>query len=855
MKNLKNKVISCALAAVTVFGVSTAFKKYAPLTASAATNEQFLSDIALVYEDSVEDAQAAIAGTDWKLYNKDLNPNADYMFDDGVYLIYKTSTNVEDAITDLRVMDMYGGYATTNYQKQLENSRNQYMQAIADLRKATDEFKTLYNAGDDMAELAYRQMNYYKDVRTENGTETDMKMGDFFLNMPTDDKIVQVMMEGNSVVVSNLISLLAVGISGASGTTLATRIAEKYAIKDTLTDEEYHEDAKSLATSFETIKAKLIRFDALKEEYNFEDDDMTEEEYVFLTEYATIADLMTIIQFGETTLADFIKGTWTTKDLYPIVAAFTPGQKALVGMGQIETVLKYSSPSKPIEELTKAVEEVEKEIKDENGNLKVFDVYAGVDREIFKGDFAMTTEAERQQALTGKTWDMSDATSRSVGMTVGYIISGVVDLAIAGTAAGIAIKTAVLKSSIATAGAALKKVAAINRVSSIAVEKAATEKALATFTAKWGAIQTPMAVVAIAFALILAGGYGLATWYNYYNPDYLEIPTTLIDVKETDLGDKYVKYNAAKVFNGEEGQEVADFNAYEGKEWIALYYTKDATAGNCLTPNFVYRENNNTVSKRHQGISMFGEDNAFNLNSHVYNDDAAGIYLTVRYSTTKKAAADMPTVVIYSLLSRSVTEEFSTKLFSVLVEKKRVYCPIFLRHEGLDLILALCDDSRCYRLNSSCGKTALNALPKKLGKVKSDESVENSSCLLRVNKLFIYSTGGFDSFLYRTLCYFVKGYSARSLRRNPELRRDVPGNGLTLTVRVRREKDLCCLLCFGSELFDNVALASDVYIMRLETVFDVDAERAFWEIPDMTLRCNNLVVGTKIALDCISLCG
>ena len=51
------------------------------------------------------------------------------------------------------------------------------------------------------------------------------------------------------------------------------------------------------------------------------------------------------------------------------------------------------------------------------------------------------------------------------------------------------------------------------------------------------------------------------------------------------------------------------------------------------------------VSKRHQGISMFGETNAFNLNSHVYSKNAAGIYLTVRYSTTKKAAADMPTVV------------------------------------------------------------------------------------------------------------------------------------------------------------------------------------------------------------------
>ena len=649
MKNLKNKIISCVLAGVTAFSVSVSFKKFAPITASAATAEQFLSDVALVYEDSVEDAQEAIAGTDWKLFNKDLNPNADYMFDDGVYLIYKTSTNVEDAITDLRVMDMYGGYNTTNYKQQLEKSRSQYMQAIADLRKATDEFKEKYNANDDMAKLAYRQMNYYQDINTTNGTETNMKMGDFFLNMPSDDQIVQVMFEGNGMIVSNLMSLLAVGISGANGTTLSTRIAEKYAIKDTLTDEEYHESAKALAKSFDTIKAKLVRYDALKEEYDLEDEEMSEEEYAFLTKYATIADLLTTIQYGDKTLAEFIKGTWSTKDLYPIIAAFTPGQKALVEMGQLETVLKYNSPSKPIAELTKMVEDVEEGLKDENGNLNVFDVYMGVDREIFKGDFAMTTAAERQQALTGETWDWGDAASRSLGMVIGYIVSGVVDLTMAGMAVGIAVKASALKAAANTLIPTMKGITSqsggLFAIETVWIKDKAAETAFANFTAKWGAIQTPLTVASIAFALILAGGYGIATWYNRYNPDYLEVPNTLLDVKETDLGDKYVKYTAAKVHNGEEGQEVADFNAYEGKEWIALYYTKDANAGNCLTPNFVYRENNNTVSKRHQGVSMFGESNAFNLNSHVYNKDATGIYLSVRYSTTKKAAADMPTVV------------------------------------------------------------------------------------------------------------------------------------------------------------------------------------------------------------------
>ena len=70
-------------------------------------------------------------------------------------------------------------------------------------------------------------MNYYQDIKTTNGTETDMLMGEFFLNMPKDEQIVQVFMEGNSLITSNLTSLLAVGISGADGTTLSTRIAEK----------------------------------------------------------------------------------------------------------------------------------------------------------------------------------------------------------------------------------------------------------------------------------------------------------------------------------------------------------------------------------------------------------------------------------------------------------------------------------------------------------------------------------------------------------------------------------------------------------------------------------------------------
>ena len=603
---------------------------------SAARVEEFVSEVALIYEDSVEDALKKIEGTDWKLFEQDLNANADYIIDDGVYLIYKTSTNVEDAITDLRVMDMYGGFSVSNYEKQLEESRAQYVAMIKELRKATTEFKTLYEAGDRMAALAYRQMNYYKDVKTTNGTETDMLMGDFFLNMPTDEKVVQVLFEGNSYVVANLITLLAIGISSEDENTLSAKIADLYAIKETLTDAEYYEDAVALSTALTSIRAKLLRYDSLSAEYNINDEEISEEEFVFMTEYASLAVLMEEIKLGETTLANMIRtGEYIAQDFYPIVAAFTTGQKALIQMGQLETVLKYNAPSKPIAELNAVLDEMEVELKGEDGNIVPIDVYLGVDRSVFRGTFAMTDAAERQQALTGKTWDMSDATSFPKEIKTTMIVLASVDAAALLGATGIAIVGKIKGAALAAAKQGDSFMALVN-----------ARNASVGFAKTWMPAAKGLLISAIAIALIAAGIAGISIWYNYYNPDYTEIPNTMIDVRETDLGDKYVKYTAAKVFeDGKLSEKNADFNAYEGKEWNALYYTKDATAGNCLTPNFVFKENDATVARRHQGVSMFGESDAFNLNSHVYSANAKGAYLTVRYSTTKKAAADIPTVV------------------------------------------------------------------------------------------------------------------------------------------------------------------------------------------------------------------
>ena len=312
-------------------------------------------------------------------------------------------------------------------------------------------------------------------------------------------------------------------------------------------------------------------------------------------------------------------------------------------MGVFTIVLQYSAPSKSIEELYKLVEETEKTITDENGNLKIYNVYAGVDRSIFEGNFAFTNAAECQQALTGYEWNASDYLENKANDEIPYTAV----YALLGSGVALTVSPFVLTlwlqlmAKIALAFSAKELV-----MPGLAIWGALSRFLMGKVTDGVAAFTGVKILIAAGVGLMLAsvGVIGVSIWYGYYNPDYTPIPDNMIDVRETDIGDKYIKYTAAKVYNDEEGRN-ADFNAYEGKEWIALYYTKDVNAGYALTNNFSFSETNNTAARRYQGVSMFGQDKAYDLNSHVFDDDAKSAYLTVRYSTTKKAAADVPAVV------------------------------------------------------------------------------------------------------------------------------------------------------------------------------------------------------------------
>ena len=136
--------------------------------------------------------------------------------------------------------------------------------------------------------------------------------------------------------------------------------------------------------------------------------------------------------------------------------------------------------------------------------------------------------------------------------------------------------------------------------------------------------------------------------YNYYHPDFADVPVAMVDLIKTDEGDRYIKYDA--VFEAETNDKgvytPADLNAYEGKNWIALYSTTSYEAGKAiLADEFAVSNSNNKPKDGYSPVHRFGEVVCYNLNKYTYEDDT-DIYLSFkRTEDDKSAVADVPTVV------------------------------------------------------------------------------------------------------------------------------------------------------------------------------------------------------------------
>ena len=367
--------------------------------ASSSIQEEYISDIRLIYADTYEEAKLVLTESKlegYKILNNNLNANSGKT---GVWLAYKTTTDINDAITDVAVIQMGGGYNAANYQAMIAQSRGEY-EAMGEIYlDAIDYFAEAYDAGNFLAESAYRQLNFYAGLDKYKET----KLGDLFIDgvlKKTD--LATLFFEGNAKILDNVRSLIAMGVSyNEDGTHYLEKVGKMAEqMGSTIAyNKEYNDLSQLIAPVIPVFKNMFEELAAYEAELNYTDEELTDLEIKY-AEYKAIADRMHAVTYLDgKTLYDFcMEYSVNTNDytsLYPLAAALNEGQIAMTKVYHYYDVVRYSMSDYPEEVIDQEISELEKTYKDEPLN-----VFLGVDRDIYNQTFALTTAAYRADAYT-----------------------------------------------------------------------------------------------------------------------------------------------------------------------------------------------------------------------------------------------------------------------------------------------------------------------------------------------------------------------------------------------------------------------------------------------------------------------
>ena len=628
------------------------------MPASAARVTYYLSDLKMAEADNAEDAKKLLTDEGFEVLDKNLNPGGAK----AVYLGYKKSTNVDDAITDVRVMNMNGGFNISDYDSIIDEALQTYKKDIDNIRIAAKEFAENYKAGKREAQIAYRQLNYYY-VEVD---KKQVKMGDYMLNFPEKNEgFADILLKGNTNILNNIRILLSMGV--ADGGDLIERIKATIADEAVYGDYEYHEDAKEIAgkiQQFQTILASALEeMEEIKA-----DPDMTEEEKEKVLVYpqytATLVYSLNVIlseiPYGESNYYEYFNDT-TKVDysiLYPFVAAMTPGQRAMATSGQLHSVLVYNVVEMSDEELNEQLQEVEKD-------YEPISVYLGTDMNLLEGAIGVTSDALREEAATGNQWFACFTDNQAADIAISSLF-GAGGIAILGASVHFLkqqyhVSHAVLSEAddmllgywkvelwdaqemtrLGIGNAALHK-QNISRATA-EISKINAKVNVSTATVVFSSIGVVVGLAMIAFSV-----YSIVQIVDKYNPKYTKIPSNMVDTVSTTNGNRYINY---KVVNSlyKDGDKTAekpgDTNAYGGNQWNAIYYTKSYEAGKCMTSTGYFIDSASNFGK-YTPVAAFGVKNCYDLNSFNRNDNTETIFIAFGNSNNKKTAeTSVPTVI------------------------------------------------------------------------------------------------------------------------------------------------------------------------------------------------------------------
>ena len=678
---------------------------------AASSGKKYVKEVILSYGDTEDEAKQWLIDNDYEVLDSNLNEGADSTLSSkrAVYLGYKTTDKKDEAITDMKLMNMKGGYSVQDYQMILSEQKDNIKAFFDNFKVAVQEYRNNYAAGQQRAISAHDMLNMLYD------DDTQQNIGDLLLNRVreeyTDEEynalsaeeqakvgdMTTILMQGNANAVTTIEQLIATATDETD--TLWTERYLKAQTYDemlenlmdsedlTVNDAEkelaskYDDDAKQIAINFEDYKTyvnenyvncgvTLESTEAEIEAYEKANEDFDLTEWLAIgTQY----ELLKVLTNDDVSLYDMIFGEdydITGDDmylLYPLVSVLTNGQRAC-----LDFLPTYQLVALGINDDEATKEGIKQTGLTSSESLKNISVYEDVDRSIFGGDVAMTGDAYKLQASTGKNatenWLSSISTTTLVmlgSLTCSAVITGLCWK----FSSHLAEDTKILEKIEAITNeldAGQRQVAEIQqRITDLeSFDLQADKKLIGVYNEKinnlknqknalisarntnstWAKVFKYAGVVMTCITIVLLISTIWSTvddLIDYYNATYTPIPSNMVNQGVNDDDEKvYTYYKAVKCNRVQQGMvtdktellgDLGDINGDVGKQWVALYTTKDSAAGNPITVNFRVQYNNTKIPDDRVPLSIFCESTAQNLTNeksgYTYSNGKNGIYL------------------------------------------------------------------------------------------------------------------------------------------------------------------------------------------------------------------------------------
>ena len=664
LMKLSTKLI-CLIMSVVMFVTALPFSVF------AATKQEYVKEVRISTASSEAAAKQWLVDNGYQVLDFNLNQKSN---GDAVYLGYTTTTDPNEAITDMAVMQMDGGYSFGEYEAMIEQQKKDINFMLDSIASVIEAGRANYRSGYVGAVKACELLNTF--VEDDSGK----LLGNLIFVENFDKEIMQkVFLQGNSDITTFVYNMLALSCVNIGENNWLSKL-DKMNVYDTYDPAVYDDIATRMFPSFEEIHDQLEYY----EKHCKEIDDnpeilegMTDEEIAdYIPEDYDTARFFYVIlgqyKYGNGTLRDFFAkdvNQIDTDELYPLFAAMTPAERdasllvdltALIAMAQNDA-----------ESLDTYFEEMKKEVEYYEFGESV-SVYANVDRSLFDGGVALTSQALRESAATGESaWYSENNIDRGLSIALGCLSGASLMTAI--TAAAISkkvITTAVIKPGMASAnyeavtvimdildqrgvnfmfGPDITKCTTVNGLKNavpknvylqnkavfdqaeVSVRQAQSKLSQTGYKSACKSAQRMVKVantvmfVALGISLLIEAIRIGIKLYNYYHPEYSEIPRIIVDQIVYDDTDKYINYYVTLDQNG----QYADLNAWKGQRWNALYTTKDPEAGDpILASGLAAKAKSSAVpTAQSYGVHYFGELGACNVSRYLLKKTAPAIYM------------------------------------------------------------------------------------------------------------------------------------------------------------------------------------------------------------------------------------